>query len=235
MQGSRSAPSSRSTRSFSGSSRRRRTRDAPGRIRTHRPADWKSRCGVAVDLGRRRSELLDDESGMLSLDAVDHLEDRRDLVDCLVGVSLDVELDECRVTIGREEPGLRVRDRRDDALDVRLLGKRARHARDCRHECRVVGFRGSRLHEHALACRNVEIRLVEDPLGATGLAVRYRPVLHLVRTDGAPDDDREGSERDPSECSRLPMRCAPATRSAQRDCPSSLGPFLPDLSGLHRR
>src|SRR4029453_10564506 len=78
------------------------------------------------------------------------------------------------------------------------------------------------LHQHALARRDVKVRPVEDLLGASRLAVRDRPALHLLRADEAAERNGENCEGDPPEGGRLPVRSAPTARPAG------------EIGGLHR-
>ena len=97
---------------------------------------------------------------------------------------------ECR---SREmSPAFGMVDRRDD-VGRRSAAARA-SARRRRLPPRTPGSSTvdvARLHQHALARRDVEVALVEDLLGAPRVAVRDRPALHLLGADEAADGDGE--------------------------------------------
>ena len=173
-------------------------------------------CEALVELVIRGglAEFLDDQARVARLGLVDSGEDRRDLVLGVLGLPFDVELHEHRVAVGGDQTGIRMVDRRDDVRDRGLTCKRLDETRDRRCEGLVAEGRGVRLDEHALARRDLELRLVEDLLGAARLPVRDRPALHLARTDGSADDDGGHGERNPPERCALPVRCAPPTRAA---------------------
>jgi hypothetical protein len=128
---------------------------------------------------------------------------------------LTSNLHQGRVPVRGNEPRTRVLDRRHDVRDVRLPRKRADDVRDRGREGRVVVGRRGRLDEHALACRNGEVALVEDLLGAPRLAVRDRPGLHLLCADRAGDGHGDDTERNPAERRALPVRRAPAPCAAR--------------------
>jgi len=165
-------------------------------------------------IGRRLPELLDEDARVARLHCVDGGQDRSDLVACLVGLPLDVELDERRMTVARDETGVWVLDGRDDVRDVRLQRERLDDARDRGVERRLVHRHALRLDEHALRRRDIEPALLQDPLCARGLAVRDVGVLQLLDGDCAAGERGDQGEREPAECGALPVRCAPAADPA---------------------
>ena len=118
------------------------------------------------------------------------------------------------MAIARDQPCVRIVDRRGDALDVRELGEGLDDTGDRGGECGLVDRGSPRLHEHALLCGNAELGLVEDLLGAPRIAVGDRPGLHLLAPDGAAYHDAADGDCEPAERGCLPVPGAPAAGAA---------------------
>jgi len=178
------------------------------------PAHIAGEARIELVIRGSLTELLDDQARVRGLHAVDRLQDRRDLLLGIHGLAPDVELDERRVVVAREEPRPGVVERGDDVRRVRLVGQCLSDVPDRGDERGVGDRRRRRLHEHALAGGNLEVRLVEDLLCAPRVSVRDRPRLHLLRADGCAENHAQRGNREPAERRGLPVSGAPTAGAA---------------------
>jgi hypothetical protein len=83
---------------------------------------------VADPLGHApAAEFLDRELRTRALGVRDGRQDRLDLVLSVLGLAADVELDQRRVSVARDPPGVACRERRLDVGDVRLTSQPPDH------------------------------------------------------------------------------------------------------------
>jgi hypothetical protein len=113
-------------------------------------------------------------------------------------------------------------ERRDDVRDIGLRLKLVAEVGERGREEAAADLRGARVHEHALAREELEVRAVEDLLGLPRVSVGIRVRLELLRADDVPRDDGGKGDRDPAEGRRLPVRGAPGRgRCASGEIPDS--------------
>ena len=120
----------------------------------------------------------------------------------VVGLAPDVELDERRVPVGRDEARARLVERRDDVRDDGLQRERLHDVGDGRRGTSGWSTVVVRDWTSTLSrAGDVEVLLVENLLGAARVAVRDRPRLHLLgarrRCRAPPRPRRTGSSRTP--------------------------------------
>ena len=176
------------------------------------------------------AELADVELRMRLLGGVDLGENRIDLLGRLIGCAADLELDQRRVSVGGDLPGV------DVLHDFEL--------REPRHDVADRGREGgvgrrelAALNQDALRGRALEAR-VENPVHPARLA---RPGGVRVDRLRAGHAEREGDddEGEPAERRRLPVVCTPPPHAGGEVLLGGrCGHFLPPWRGVnfrHRR
>ena len=127
----------------------------------------------------------------------------------VAAVALDVELDERRVAVLRDQTGLALVGRRLDVADDGDLRHAGADVADRGSERRIRGLQGRARDERLLLGRLGEV-LLERLLRAARLAGVLVCLAQLVRPDHAADHDGRDDEHEPAREDRLLVPRAPA-------------------------
>ncbi len=199
---------------------RKRQQARASEILADAPVDLLVRSGLA--------EAADVQLGMSGLRCGDGVDDGADPLDRRLRVAPDVERDESRTAVLRDQLGVhRGEWALDPSCDARCRDP-VDHVRDGCPEARALHVERAALQEDALLRRLVEPG-VEDPRHAAGFTGAGFAVRQLLGADGPAQDDGRDHERDPAEGRGLPVVGAPARRAS---CEIELHD-LPPIRCLH--